>query len=496
MSNNQQRRAARTTAALILAPAALTGTVLAGIILGVGATPPACAAQGAAVAVSVDAGSVPKGPIAGYSGAQLMNAAYIMQAAKALNLTVRDQQIGVMTAMGESSLRVVDYGDTAGPDSRGLFQQRANGAWGSYSDRMDPFISATNFFKAMVKMQGRESLEPTIVAHRTQGNADPYHYAKFWDPSRQVVAALGGVRSNSSVSAGTTTAAGRTASRYNLDKVQPQTAALANTLGPKFGIKTIGGYRPPAQEQYDLNGHPAGLALDFMVYGDRATGQRLADYAQQHADELGIQYLIWYQHIWNIDRADEGWRAMADRGSPTANHQDHVHISLKKDATPVAAGDISADGAGCPADTTAMTGPVSATGWTAPAGGPITTPYGWRIHPIKKTRSFHYGIDIGAGCDAPVRAANAGVVVGVTHPAAYGSLVEVDHSGGVTTSYGHMYNSGVLVHVGDKVAAGQQIAKVGSAGWSTGCHLHFEVKVNGSTVAPLAYLRNSGVKLG
>lgn len=493
MRDDQQRRT-RTTAAFILAPVALTGTVFAGIILGVGATPPACAAQGAAVAVSVDAGPVPKGPISGYGGTQLVNAAYIMQAAKALNLTVRDQQIGVMTAMGESSLRVVDYGDTAGPDSRGLFQQRANGAWGSYSDRMDPFISATNFFKAMIEVEGRESLEPTIVAHRTQGNADPYHYTKFWDPAREVVAALGGVRGNSAAasSTGTTTAAGSTASRYNLGKVQPQTAALANTLGPKFRIKTVGGYR--AHDPFP--DHPSGLALDFMVYGDRATGQRLADYASQHADELGIQYLIWYQHIWNIDRADEGWRAMADRGSPTANHQDHVHITLKKDATPVAAGDTPADGAGCATDTMAMTGPANATGWTAPAAGPITTPYGWRIHPIKKTRSFHYGIDIGAGCDAPVRAANAGVVVGVTHPAAYGSLVEVDHGGGVITSYGHMYNSGVLVHAGDKVAAGQQIAKVGSAGWSTGCHLHFEVKVNGSTVDPLAYLRKSGVKLG
>lgn len=490
MSDDQQLRA-RTTAALILAPVALTGAVLGGIILGVGATPPACAAQGAAVAVSVDAGSVPKGPIAGYSGAQLVNAAYIMQAAKALNLTVRDQQIGVMTAMGESSLRVVDYGDTAGPDSRGLFQQRANGAWGSYSDRMDPFISATNFFKAVVKVEGRESLAPTIVAHRTQGNADPYHYTKFWDAARQVVAALGGVRSSSSASAsaGTTTAAGSTASRYDLGKVQPQTAALANTLGPKFGITTIGGYRP----NDPFPDHPSGLALDIMVYGDKAKGQRLADYVQRNADELGVEYLIWYRQIWNSGRAAEGWRAMPDRGSVSANHQDHVHVLLRKDARPVAAG---AAPAGCPADTTAPTGPVSATGWTAPASGPITTPYGWRIHPIKKTRSFHYGIDVGAGCDAPVRAANAGVVVGVTHPAAYGSLVEVDHGGGVITSYGHMYDSGVLVKVGDTVKAGQQIAKVGSAGWSTGCHLQFEVKVNGSTVDPLAYLRKSGVKLG
>jgi len=97
-----------------------------------------------------------------------------------------------MTAMGESSLYVVDHGDTAGPDSRGLFQQRDNGAWGSVADRMDPTISATNFFTALQRVDGWESLPPTIAAHRVQGNADPYHYEQFYADAATVVGTLAG----------------------------------------------------------------------------------------------------------------------------------------------------------------------------------------------------------------------------------------------------------------------------------------------------------------
>ncbi len=97
-----------------------------------------------------------------------------------------------MTAMGESSLRVLDRGDAAGPDSRGLFQQRDNGAWGTYADRMDPATSATNFFRALQEVPDWRSLPPTIAAHRTQRNADPDHYARWWDDAVAVVGALAG----------------------------------------------------------------------------------------------------------------------------------------------------------------------------------------------------------------------------------------------------------------------------------------------------------------
>ncbi|MEV8150509.1 CHAP domain-containing protein [Arthrobacter sp. NPDC080073] len=151
-----------------------------------------CAPSGGSV--SVDASKLPKVPVAGYQSEQLKNAALVINAGKALGLSARGQTIGVMTAMGESGLRVLDHGDGPGPDSRGLFQQRDNGAWGSYPDRMNPTISATNFFKALQKVSGWEQLEPTMAAHRVQRNADPYHYQTYWPAAVEVVAALGDVK--------------------------------------------------------------------------------------------------------------------------------------------------------------------------------------------------------------------------------------------------------------------------------------------------------------
>ncbi len=149
-----------------------------------------CAAAGPAV--RVDPAAVPDGPVAGYAGEQLANAAAIVNAAHDLGLDTCAQVVGVMTAMGESSLRVLDRGDAVGPDSRGLFQQRDNGAWGSYADRMDPATSATNFFRALQEVPDWRSLPPTIAAHRTQRNADPDHYERWWDDAVEVVSALAG----------------------------------------------------------------------------------------------------------------------------------------------------------------------------------------------------------------------------------------------------------------------------------------------------------------
>lgn len=155
-----------------------------------------CVSVKDAPGVQANVSGLPGGNVAGYEGEQLKNAALIVNAGKALDLPLYGQQVGVMTAMGESGLRVIDKGDAAGPDSRGLFQQRAAG-WGSYGDRMDPTISSTNFFKAMAKVTGWESLTPTEAAHRTQRNADPNHYTKYWDAALKVVDAVSGAKGGS-----------------------------------------------------------------------------------------------------------------------------------------------------------------------------------------------------------------------------------------------------------------------------------------------------------
>ena len=145
--------------------------------------------ESCAGATPIDLTALPNN-VAGYRHEQLVNAAHIIQAGRNLGLTCRDQTIGVMTAMGESSLLVLDHGDTVGPDSRGLFQQRGNGAWGSYADRMDPYTSATNFLTVLSQVDERDALKPTIAAHRVQRNADPYHYRPYWSPAQDVVAAI------------------------------------------------------------------------------------------------------------------------------------------------------------------------------------------------------------------------------------------------------------------------------------------------------------------
>lgn len=125
-----------------------------------------------------------------YRGEQVVNAGYIIKAGQAMGLDAKTITIGVMTSMGESSLVNIGYGDAVGPDSRGLFQQRANGAWGTLADRMNPTISSTNFFKALIAVPGYLELEPTIAAHRAQRNADPYHYRPYWPDAVLMVSTL------------------------------------------------------------------------------------------------------------------------------------------------------------------------------------------------------------------------------------------------------------------------------------------------------------------
>ncbi len=125
--------------------------------------------------------------------------------------------------------------------------------------------------------------------------------------------------------------------------------------------------------------------------------------------------------------------------------------------------------------------------WPSAASRTITSPYGMRLHPILRVYKLHTGIDIGAGFGTSILAAQKGTVIVAGWQNGYGNTVIIDHGGGVATLYAHA--SKILVKVGDKVEAGSVIALVGSTGWSTGPHLHFEVIVNGATTNPLNYVK-------
>lgn len=124
----------------------------------------------------------------------------------------------------------------------------------------------------------------------------------------------------------------------------------------------------------------------------------------------------------------------------------------------------------------------------AKSGTYITSNYGTREHPVQGVTKFHTGIDIGnAGFGAPIIAAADGVVSMASYYGGYGNCVMINHGNGISTLYGH--GQKILTTVGSTVKKGDLIMEVGSTGVSTGPHLHFEVRINGSHVNPLPYLQ-------
>lgn len=124
--------------------------------------------------------------------------------------------------------------------------------------------------------------------------------------------------------------------------------------------------------------------------------------------------------------------------------------------------------------------------WPCPSSHRITSPYGYRVDPIAKVNRLHNGIDIGASHGSSIVAAGSGTVIGAAYSNSMGNYVMISHGNGITTVY--MHCSSLLVQSGQKVSRGQQIARVGSTGYSTGPHLHFSVMKNGSYVNPWDYL--------
>ncbi|MDS3859229.1 peptidoglycan DD-metalloendopeptidase family protein [Thermosynechococcaceae cyanobacterium BACA0444] len=136
---------------------------------------------------------------------------------------------------------------------------------------------------------------------------------------------------------------------------------------------------------------------------------------------------------------------------------------------------------------TPQPGPITGTGRLSyPIRAPITSTFGWRIHPILGTQRFHNGLDFGAPTGTPIQAAERGRVIYAGWYGGYGNAVIVDHGNGATTLYAHA--SRLVVAEGDVVQRGQVLALVGSTGLSTGPHLHFEVRINGEPQDPSYYL--------
>lgn len=134
----------------------------------------------------------------------------------------------------------------------------------------------------------------------------------------------------------------------------------------------------------------------------------------------------------------------------------------------------------------------------APATKRIASPFGWRSRPYSNQLQFHQGIDYGAPLGSPVVAVGNGIVTKVSSGCAdfgnlfcggqLGNWIEIDHGNGAIATYGHLKNSSIDIKQGMKVKKNQQIAKVGSSGWSTGAHLDFRLKIHGEYENPAKYV--------
>jgi murein DD-endopeptidase MepM/ murein hydrolase activator NlpD len=122
-----------------------------------------------------------------------------------------------------------------------------------------------------------------------------------------------------------------------------------------------------------------------------------------------------------------------------------------------------------------------------PVSGPITSPFGWRMHPVYHRMILHRGIDIGVPTGTPVAAAAEGRIIVASYQGDCGNMVAIDHHGGLSTMYCHM--SQIFVSVGQDVQRGQAIGAAGATGDATGPHVHFQVMQNGTPVDPMGFLR-------
>lgn len=131
--------------------------------------------------------------------------------------------------------------------------------------------------------------------------------------------------------------------------------------------------------------------------------------------------------------------------------------------------------------------------WPVPGYTKISSEYGMRYHPILHYTKLHTGVDISAPMGANFVAANDGIVVKAELNPAYGNMVIIDHGGGISTLYAH--GSEILVQVGQTVKRNDTVLKVGSTGYSTGPHAHFEVRINGEVTNPMEYITNGVIPI-
>jgi murein DD-endopeptidase MepM/ murein hydrolase activator NlpD len=228
---------------------------------------------------------------------------------------------------------------------------------------------------------------------------------------------------------------------------------------------------------------------------DQNAAQSLTDQAnvaKQIRDELRIEAQTAYEEAQAA--ALEAQTALVEQQENQARLEAQLAVLVEnREATEAdyAAGIAAQYGSGSSLDAGQIVN-----GWAVPTSGYISSPYGYRVHPVTGAVAFHSGTDIAASCGRPIFASSSGTVEYAGWNGTFGVFVRINHGNGLTTGYAHIQEGGILVQMGQPVAVGQQIARVGTTGRSTGCHLHFEVRQGGSSTDPIPYLRGKGLSVG
>jgi murein DD-endopeptidase MepM/ murein hydrolase activator NlpD len=231
----------------------------------------------------------------------------------------------------------------------------------------------------------------------------------------------------------------------------------------------------------------AQVALTELEALKQKAEQLLADAAQAQAD---LETALQDQTAQKADADAKLAVISEDREATEDDYQAGVR-KRQEEADALAASQGRAGGDVSP-------GAISASGWTAPLPGAITSGYyGPRMHPIQHRLIFHAGEDLvrGATCGTTQYAVHSGTVVFAGWNGGYGNYIRIDHGGGVSSAYGHIANGGTLVRNGQQVVAGQPIAITGTTGGSTGCHSHFEIRLGGNPTDPVAFMHRQGVSI-
>lgn len=261
-------------AALLVVPVMLVGSV---VLLGGSAAQAGTCAVPAAV---VEGTGLPS-QVAGFSGEQVKNAAVLMDQAKKAGLPLQAQILVVQAAIGESTLRSIDYTDAAGTVNGvaitiGILQQ--DESYGQRADRLDVAKAGAGFLSRLKAVPGWESLEPSVAIHRVQRNADPDHYTRFRSQALQVVEALSGakVKGGECSSPGGSTV-GQLAGKW---KNPLPGAVVTSPYGPRGMVGSIGGVLADFHYGMDFStpGHagtvlaPADLKITVATDSDAGTG--------------------------------------------------------------------------------------------------------------------------------------------------------------------------------------------------------------------------------